>query len=66
MSVMTDRSSVETSGLSLHPEPDRPREGARGAIRTKWAEWRRSGLLDFVTDYFSSATNWDEIRPKLA
>jgi hypothetical protein len=39
--------------------------GARGAIRDKWTQWQRRGLLVSLPEHLSSATRWSDIRSLL-
>jgi hypothetical protein len=51
--------------IVAHRDPTGLGEGARGAIRQKWACWEKSGLLAFVPRHLEH-TSWDELRDAFA
>jgi hypothetical protein len=44
-----------------HRDPDGLGDGARGAIRNKWARWQKGGLLGFVPRHLEGTT-WAELK----
>jgi hypothetical protein len=46
----------------IHRDPIGLGTGARGAIRNKWIDWQRRGLLTFLPEHLSAGTSWHAIR----
>lgn len=49
----------------VHPDRERLRVQARGAVRGKWARWEQRGMLAWVDEYLSPTTSWGAIRGHL-
>ncbi|MGZ6693917.1 MAG: hypothetical protein ACXVHQ_41890 [Solirubrobacteraceae bacterium] len=49
----------------VHRDPTSVGDAARGAIRGKWNDWERRGILRFVEHHLSYETQWAQLRTVL-